>query len=162
MKKIIILLGLVGTLGAKAQMMCSEKIGDCDYYNCRNEEMNCEGDNYLKVFGEKYCQRFVEDAPKYTPRGEFFMSKVRVCLQEQMDSEEQLTCQDTRSVALDHHLYCYLENDFCSLPKTDILRIFRTALPEFIQTDFFKTAVKMNVACFFHLIGVDLLLERVE
>lgn len=136
MKKIALLLvSLVLTSTAHAQD-CAALVGSCEYYNCKNEQLGCGESNYLLAFGARYCTAFQNVAPAFTEAyGQPWLAEVSLCLQEELEKRDDLSCENVRQVALEAHVACYVRTDYCSLPVVDKSRVARVVWRELRHRD---------------------------
>lgn len=127
---------------------CALQIGDCGYYFCLSKHLNCREKDYPQRFGYKYCQRFVAQNALYSEQGQVFLESVRVCLQEELEHETQLTCQNVERRSARHHIACYLESGYCQLPATDQWRIQRTITADILlRPTLWNAAMEISRAC---------------
>ena len=99
---------------------CFDKIGQCAYYQCKEQELHCGEHGYLLNFGEKYCELYVKAEPSFTEHGQVWLDEVRSCLQMSLENPTQTyTCRNVEDYAYSTHLNCYLQAGYCALPPMD-------------------------------------------
>lgn len=133
-------------VSAASASHCPVQGDACDFY-CESEgRLACGADNYLTRFGADYCRRFLQAEPYFSIEGMVFLPKVRACLIHKLQLED-LTCENTRTIALDSHVDCYVDNGFCSLPFRDATRILSVVWTELRQADFRAVMSRIDASC---------------
>jgi hypothetical protein len=117
---------------AGSEMDCAARIGDCDYYKCRESVQNCGSEGYMIRFGYHYCSEFIESVrPRMTPEGAAWMGTVARCLQEKVERIPVATsCQETADEAIASHPDCYVDTGYCALAETDKILVAETIWKE--------------------------------
>ena len=129
---------------------CAQYLGQCEYYSCLSAEKKCLQKEYLMSFGYKYCERFDQQLNHFSSYAQTVLGDIKMCLQVELENEaeiSQLSCKKIRKKAQEHHLRCYLETDFCNLPKKDKLHIVSQVSNELLQADFLRTVLRINHEC---------------
>jgi hypothetical protein len=107
----------------------------------------CEKPNYFFDFGFKYCQIFENLNDRFSPKGQAALPFIRSCLITQIVNEPTLTCKTAKSLALQHHIDCYLQSSFCELSVADKWKVYRVVRKELQDPEFHATMKKIAKAC---------------
>jgi hypothetical protein len=128
---------------------CSELIGSCDYYLCRESKNPCNTDGYFVSFGFQYCNESLTNLiKKVSPIGEKWLVETATCLQQKLeDLPPTLSCKQIHTQAIKTHDQCYSGNSFCSLPMRDIGHIFKMIYPELSDWDILKEGIEVLKKC---------------
>ena len=128
---------------------CSELIGSCDYYLCRESKNPCHADGYFISFGYQYCNESLTNlTKKVSPVGEKWLVETATCLQQKMEElPPTLSCKEIHSQAIKTHDQCYTGNSFCALPMRDIGHIFKMIYPELSDWDIIKEGIEVLKKC---------------
>lgn len=132
-------------IGLPAQAI--ESMPHCEPYLEINEQLSCPAEGYFISFGYKYCRKFVETESEYSHQGQKTLGIIRQCLIHEISNEAELTCENARSRALEHHHVCYTGSGFCQLSFWDQFRIYRAVHAEIQEPDFKKTLKKIRKFC---------------
>lgn len=119
----------------------------CESYRAVNSALNCSPDNYLIRFGYKYCVKYVLLENTYQPQTQRVLEKIRSCLVTQTINDTQLTCENSEARAMKHHLKCYLQAGFCSLPLSEKIKIGWAAKAEIRHQSFRATMRAVAAQC---------------
>lgn len=122
---------------------------ECEAYRHRSEELQCTEDGYFINFGERYCQIFVEKNHRFTAYGQEVLSYLRSCLIESMQSDLNMTCDNAKELAEEHHYSCYMDSGYCSMGFYDRFQLGWIVRQEFFDPGFFLVSEKINRACTF-------------
>lgn len=128
---------------------CSDLIGTCDYYLCRETQKNCNSNGYFISFGYQYCsESMINLSPKVTSKGKTWLTSVATCLQKKLNEiPDENSCSDIKKLAIQSHDDCYTETHFCSLPVKDIYKILKMLRPEFGDKRIIKEGVQVLNEC---------------
>lgn len=74
---------------------CAELVGQCEYYECRNSEMECGTYGYLIGFGAR-CKN----------GGQPWQDQVNLCIQQELEKRANLTCTNVRNATLQAQMTC--------------------------------------------------------
>lgn len=120
MKKIISLFLLFGFVSAMAED-CSQYIGTCSFYLCREKQHACGNKGYYLGFAYKYCRKAeLELNKKLSSEGLNWSKQVAVCLQNSVDKiPDDDNCTDVSQMAIKEHAECYVDTGFCELKGSD-------------------------------------------
>lgn len=111
------------------QRQCADRLGSCDYYDCREEHHPCGSDGYYLGYGGKYCNRFNnETRPELSSDGQAWVDITTRCLQRYLENHipYDADCDDVRRRAFDSHPDCYVAGGICNLSVSDWWKIFWT------------------------------------
>eukprot|EP00697_Spironema_sp_BW2_P011047 gnl/Spiro4/26607_TR13233_c0_g1_i1.p1 gnl/Spiro4/26607_TR13233_c0_g1~~gnl/Spiro4/26607_TR13233_c0_g1_i1.p1 ORF type:complete len:199 (-),score=27.40 gnl/Spiro4/26607_TR13233_c0_g1_i1:50-601(-) len=109
----------------------------CDFYrDCVEQDVPCGANGYAMGYGYKFCSLFGQYASKFTPKAQQWISNVRICLQQAMQSLVQsdtndLTCSTIERDGFNSHVDCYTNplrdgdpaQSVCSLAFSDWVEI---------------------------------------
>lgn len=128
---------------------CSDLIGSCDYYLCRETQKNCNSNGYFLGFGYQYCsESTVNLIQKVSPIGQEWLKTVATCLQEKMESiSSDLTCSKIKKEAIRSHNSCYSKISFCSMPAKDIFLILKMISPELTNLAILREGMEVLGQC---------------
>lgn len=124
-------------------------ISECDAYRHRSEELQCSEDGYFINFGERYCQIFVEKNHRFTAYGQEVLAYLRSCLIESMQNDQNMTCDNAKELAEEHHYNCYMESGYCSMGYYDRFQLGWIVRKEFFDVGFLAISERVNRACLF-------------
>lgn len=96
----------------------------CDYYLEQSSQLGCPQYNYLKQFGYRYCERFLDRADVFNVESQWTLGKIRSCLIDSLKTREDLTCENVAEIAWASHVPCYLNNNFCEMSLFDRYRVY--------------------------------------
>ncbi|KAG4067139.1 hypothetical protein HA402_000130 [Bradysia odoriphaga] len=108
--------------------VCLPIPNDCSFYRrCLEEVIPCGEEGYALGFGEFFCEKFKQNAHRFSVHGHKWMVSVMNCLQGQLipisNGEEIMNCTEIHTFALASHRACYLNPggglSFCTIPQTD-------------------------------------------
>lgn len=119
----------------------------CDYYKEKSKELGCGPDNYLTVFGEKYCRDFVELEKDFSPAGVKTFAHIRSCLIESLKKAPELTCANARDIAEHSHVECYRGSGYCDISGGDKWTVFKTVWTELFDSGFRAVVSQINEDC---------------
>ncbi len=119
----------------------------CEAYTGVNSALQCSEDNYLIRFGYKYCIKYVELENTYEPATQVVLAKIRSCLVSELMNDFELTCDNSEARAMDHHLKCYQQGGFCTLPDWEKFKIGWAAKAELKRESFRKTMMAVKAQC---------------
>jgi hypothetical protein len=139
------IIALIALLAAPAAQ--ANDLPLCDFYKEKSKELGCSSDNYLTVFGEKYCREFVELEKDFTPAGVKTFAHIRGCLIESLKEAPELTCANARDIAEHSHVKCYRGSGYCDLPGSDKWVVFRTVWKELFSSGFRSVVSQINEDC---------------
>lgn len=92
---------------------------DCDWYKeCLEERMQCGSEGYPLRYGNKYCNRFVDNLNEFSPKGQEWVKGTLSCLKRDLKDylhRNKYYCSDLERDAFKSHPECYAKNGFCSL-----------------------------------------------
>ena len=142
-----LVLVLVFVPSGGAASVCAPTVGNCEYYNCRHEQLHCSAEDYFAQFGYSYCQRFEQIRGHFSRQGLIVINEIRTCLQQRMEDQADLTCQNALHYAYGHHEYCYIQAGFCGLGIHDKWVVLREVYPELERRGFRAALVKVGSAC---------------
>lgn len=128
---------------------CSDLIGSCDYYLCREEIQLCGTKGYFLGFGYRYCKRSEDElSPKMSTQGQKWISDVATCLQRSTDKiPYDDNCTDTFKTSISNHQSCYEEAHFCDLTKKDQLNIIKMVSRELRRPEILRQGVRILLNC---------------
>ncbi|KAI9866187.1 MAG: hypothetical protein M1813_001748 [Trichoglossum hirsutum] len=102
----------------------------CSFYrNCAEGQLGCGVTGYPLGYGEKNCNKFVNNLGFFSPQGQAWIFDTMHCLQAAMVPVLQpctTTCDSFRSAAFASHAGCYVDNGVCRLGCLDIVWLFMT------------------------------------
>jgi len=92
---------------------------DCDWYKeCLEERMQCGPEGYPIRYGNKYCNRFVDNLNEFSPKGQEWVKGTLSCLKISLKdylNKDRYWCSNLERDAFKSHPECYAKNGFCSL-----------------------------------------------
>lgn len=106
---------------------CTPSSSSCDFYVCKEKEMNCGRHGYWSQFGYPFCQKFLKDEKQFSDRSQTWLQEVRLCLQERAQEDSRkpyVGCETLETEALHSHVDCYVDTGFCDLNFTEQLRVY--------------------------------------
>ena len=119
----------------------------CEAYSLKAEQLQCGEDNYLMRFGHHYCKFISENLDLFSRKGQRAIIQIRQCLIREMQSDETLTCENSRTHAEHSHVGCYTENGFCKMSIIDKLSLGNLVYPELMDPGFRDTMLSIVGAC---------------
>jgi hypothetical protein len=103
----------------------------CDLYRQLDRRCACAGaDNYLRAYGQKYCERFLASTG-WSRAGLQWRDRTLTCLKNELRRyvarARGCDCAAIRAVAFESHARCYTRKagSVCRLPLSDLGRITR-------------------------------------
>lgn len=144
---------------ARAELgRCQQLMGRCDYYLCLEEEIGCGPHGYFRSFAYPYCKKYKKSEVLFSSKGKKFLGFVRPCLQDQMDSylselpfensqNKAEFCSELKTFAIQSHVTCYEEGQFCGLGIFDKLKVEGLAAEQIFDPEVQAFAAKIN-QCF--------------
>ena len=93
---------------------------DCSFYpDCLEAAYNCGPTGYPLGYGNKYCNKFLDNYVIYDKDGQAWIDGTLLCLKEALvplveDTTGQ-TCKTVNDFAFASHVGCYVNNGFCDL-----------------------------------------------
>lgn len=129
---------------------CSEHIGTCDYYLCREKNNSCGVTGYYLAFGYQYCQTsFTSLNSKVSPKGQKWLKDVATCLQEKVETEISPThrCEEIKSASIASHESCYEQTNFCGQKFKDVLKVLGMLSPELTKPKMILLGIKIIKNC---------------
>jgi hypothetical protein len=120
------------------QPSCSNPpLQSCAFYlNCAEAMLDCGPSGYPQAFGNKNCNKFVNNLNSFSSSGQNFIWSTMQCLQQAMVPVLQpctATCDSFSSAAFASHPSCYVQGGFCGLSCSDVVATVAT-----VGTDIFK------------------------
>jgi hypothetical protein len=120
----------VAVIGAPAAASAqTARTAACDLYRALDRRCGCSADDYLRGYGEKYCERFMR-ATGWSPAGLRWRNQTLVCLTNELRQflarRQGCDCAAVKTFAFDSHARCYTRqpSSVCRLPLSDIARIY--------------------------------------
>lgn len=128
---------------------CSELIGTCDYYLCRESVQHCGEDGYFLRFGYHYCSRFFKEVkPNVSEREQQWLERVGSCLQRKVDDIPLYqSCLRAEDEAITSHTECYVQTGFCAMPMSMRFRLFSIVYGELKDERMFSTFMSILKRC---------------
>lgn len=136
----LLLIALPGNAGAN-------DMPACDFYKEKARELGCDENNYLTVFGEKYCRDFVNLEKDFSPAGVKTFAHIRGCLIDSLKEAPELSCANARDIAEHSHVKCYRGSGYCDLPGSDKWTVFKTVWTELFDSGFRDVVSQINEDC---------------
>lgn len=105
---------------------CVPSKKSCDFYLCKEEEMNCGPQNYLTFFGHHYCEAYLAGSEPFSQNGKVWLREVRYCLQKKLETmiDGGAQCSEIESLAIRSHASCYVSTGYCDLEFLDRMQVF--------------------------------------
>ncbi len=125
----------------------AKNLGSCEYYRSLAHELKCPDNDYLIQFGERYCQRFDRYRQYFTPIGQRMLKRIKLCLQTSLYNSENLTCENVKAIALDSHIECYKDANFCEMPLIDKNRLGLIVAEALFDPDYRSTILVILNSC---------------
>lgn len=122
-------------------------IQECEAYKEKAVGLKCDENHYLYQFGYHYCRLFVEDESVFSKEGAIILQDIRTCLISEMNSDNEMSCENAKSRASDHHVKCYIEKNFCDLPFFDKISVYNRIYKELEDPQFKEAYDKIKAAC---------------
>lgn len=127
---------------------CLPSDQSCDFYACKEREQACGKRGYWQNFGYPYCQKFLKDEARFSPRSQIWLQDVRYCLQERIQEvAEGTSCKDLHTMAMDSHVSCYVDTGFCDLKYMEQVRIYWYLKGALRSADTWREAYLLKQAC---------------
>lgn len=135
--------------GSTELTTCADLVGNCDYYVCKAQALDCADDNYLVAKGKKYCTRFASHEGEFSPAGHQFLRALRSCLQNRLEEDSsRLSCESVGRFAERHHFDCYLSNGYCELGDSDRNELGNLIFWELVfNWHFREVALRIEASC---------------
>lgn len=154
MKKQLLFAALVFLVGNLTYAQtCSWSSENCEYYACKEKELQCGAQGYPKFFGEYYCKVYLAYAPQLSPSGQLWLYAARLCLQQKLEQISTITqnCGQIHILAINSHVQCYTQMGYCGLGFWDKLQIKAIAAQEIFRSghleEAWSTLVQINQMC---------------
>jgi hypothetical protein len=143
------LLAVLSASPALADSGCSNLIGNCDYYLCREKEHPCGSGGYFIGFSYRYCNDFETQVGKdVTQATRDWFDRVARCLQEDVEAiPVETSCSMTQTQAIEGHENCYVSTGFCDISLEDKLKVVATVATQVIHPEIDLTFLKILQAC---------------
>jgi hypothetical protein len=145
--------GLIATVVALVVGNCEIKENDCSFYErCAEKYYPCGEDGYNLGYGRKYCQSFKDHFPKFSSKGQEWVTLVMKCLQmdyrTKIETGDKMTCPQVRSFNYAIHPKCYTlkGTSICQIPQ-DWLLLIQIIRSEFLDISFYKQAAAVAKSC---------------
>jgi hypothetical protein len=122
--------------------------GPCAFYRVKFHQLGCHGDNYLSEFGYRYCMAYLNLEPIFTRKSRVTLAGIRQCLVDTLEQRTDLTCDNVKSIALQSHVPCYRNSDFCALPISEKLKILWVVRKTTMKSDHRKIMEQIMNECF--------------
>jgi hypothetical protein len=128
---------------------CSELIGSCAYYLCRETQKNCNANGYFISFGYQYCsESLINLSKEVSDRAKAWLTDVAICLQQKMEEiPNENSCSSIKKFAIQSHDECYTETNFCSLKIKDIFKILKMLRLEFSDARIMREGLQVLKGC---------------
>lgn len=128
---------------------CTQYVGSCDYYLCREMNKKCSIKGYFINFGYKYCTKSINGlAAKISTEGKDWIVQTSICLQEHLDEvDDTNSCADIKMKATKLHDICYQKSNFCSLSLLDKLKIMKMLIASFKEKGVLFEGVQVFNQC---------------
>ena len=139
----------MGISGAHAGVFdrCDSNLGNCSFYDCLSEKMQCQPDSFIRQIAAPYCRYFQTTTPLYTPAGKKVLDGLRVCLQKEIRAHAPVNCNEADQDFANAHVDCYLSGGFCTLPMSDKWRIARAGFSQLSHPIFLKASLQIILGC---------------
>ena len=155
------------------QSRCTDPpIKSCDFYRtCAEGQLGCGASGYPLAYGEKNCNKFVNNLNYFSSAGQNWIFGTMHCLQMAMVPVLKpctATCSSFQTAAFNSHPGCYVDNGFCGLQCPDILAVLMTVGTDLFSLQSLKQAAQTAGLCLEHLIQTlsgctgDIVIEGVE
>ena len=125
----------------------ADNIAVCEFYKDKSQELNCNNENYLMSFGYKYCRLFFYPPNQVSQNAINVFEHIRPCLINDLQNYKNLTCENTKSVAFQSHINCYVDNGFCELSEHDKGIIYNSALSAGLNSFAIRLAARITETC---------------
>jgi hypothetical protein len=131
-----------------AQATCVPSDNSCEFYACKEREHACGKKGYWQDFGYPYCEKFLVDEERFSPRSQIWLQDVRYCLQERVQEvSEGTSCKNLHTQAMDSHVSCYVDTGFCDLTYMEQVRIYWYLKGALRSKDTWREAYLLKQAC---------------
>ena len=128
----------------------------CNFYrNCAEGQLGCGNGGYPLAYGEKNCNRFVNNLNYFTANGQDWIFNTMHCLQTAMVPVLKpctATCSSFETAAFNSHPGCYVDNGFCGLQCPDVLAVMMTVNTDLVSLQSLKQVVQTSGLCIQNLI----------
>jgi hypothetical protein len=100
----------------------------CTFYtDCLESLYHCGPDGYPLGYGLHFCQKFSAESPRFSTKGQHWLSNTMLCLQRSLIPEATdpiattgvRTCKELKDTAFSKHGGCYVECGLCQLSPLD-------------------------------------------
>ena len=93
---------------------------DCSFYpDCLESTYHCGLNGYPMGYGNKYCNKFLDNYDDYSKDGQAWIDGTLLCLKSALvplvENTSGQTCQTVNTIAFNSHVDCYVDNGFCNL-----------------------------------------------
>lgn len=107
---------------------CTPSSESCDFYQCLESEYHCGPTGYPISYGYKYCEAYASSSSKFSSKGQAWISKTRLCLQQALIKDDtcKSSCTAVYNDAFESHTLCYIKSGVCGLTFHDYKAIFET------------------------------------
>lgn len=119
----------------------------CAFYWNKSLAMGCSLNDYLVSFGHKYCRQFERVHKDFSGPGQSTVLQIRRCLISALRDNREVTCSNVKSIALESHVSCYIENGFCEMSKADKGKILQVVAKELLDPAFAAVAFRIQNIC---------------
>ncbi|MBL7544244.1 MAG: hypothetical protein JNL11_10520 [Bdellovibrionaceae bacterium] len=126
---------------------CKNEASECAAYCALSDTLHCDSDNYLTQFGYKYCHHFLDNAHRFSKKGQVILSKIRSCLIAALKNHDQVSCSTVESFAMESHYSCYIHSGFCDLPVNDALGVAWLIRAQFFNKKMHPYFLRVQHAC---------------
>ena len=146
LKLILLSLFVVGgqVVGATS---CGPQIGNCEYYKCLGQELNCASDSMILKTAAPNCGAYEKDHSKFSLQAQTVLKRLKSCLQNQVEQAQSLRCEAAGNDFVQAHVKCYLSQGFCQLPIGDKLHIGRIGFAGLRHAAFRRAAIEILEEC---------------
>jgi hypothetical protein len=120
----------------------------CQFYTDLQNAKLCPDTKYINQ-AEKLCKMYLRDQPYLGNEIQSFFPGVRKCLQEQLllNLNNPSFCQNLEGFAIDSHIICYEENNYCDLSFLSKIKLGWLVKFNILHKTWFKTAQEINRTC---------------
>jgi len=136
--------------------MCADSCSNpplmsCAFYKqCAENMLGCGPSGYPLGYGDKNCNKFVNNLNFFDSAGQDFIWGTMHCLQTAMVPVLQpctATCASFTAAAFASHPGCYVANGFCSLSCGDMLVLLATVGMDLFSGDVFSQVIGTAQGC---------------
>ncbi|XP_063443732.1 uncharacterized protein LOC134724562 [Mytilus trossulus] len=156
-KSVFILLVTLNTFTtASVDPKCIAKAnrGDCQFYQCFEQQRQCGKSGYLIGYGYKYCNRFKSFYSSFSTAGKNWINCVRPCLTKALIGKYQESlgpgqkCKQLKTSAFDTHVKCYLDCGFCKIYTSNLSALRKVlSFTDLLSVDSLKQIIKVGKEC---------------